>query len=57
MMWFARPKLVVCLWLWLTYSLRVVAGSWGFDDATVTIAGKKSGVSDGLKQKYVFESN
>ena len=30
----------------------VSATSWGFDDATVSVHGKKAGVGAGLKEKY-----
>ena len=39
------------LWLWLILSLTVAAGSWGFDDATISVSGKKSGAGGGLKEK------
>ena len=32
----------------------IAASSWGFDDATVSMHGKKAGVGGGLKEKYGF---
>ena len=32
--------------------LVTAASSWGFDDATVSVQGKKAGVGGGLKEKY-----
>ena len=31
----------------------LAASSWGFDDATVSVQGKGSGIGGGLKEKYV----
>ena len=43
----------VFLWLWLTFWLSVVAAaSWGFDDATIAVQGKKAGTGGGFKEKY-----
>ena len=31
----------------------ITAASWGFEDATISVHGKKAGVGGGLKEKYV----
>ena len=39
--------LVVCAAFWST-----VAASWGFEDGTLSVHGKKAGVGSGAKEKY-----
>lgn len=41
---------VLILLHFLLYSL-VGAAKWGFDDATVSVHGKKAGVGGGVKEK------
>ena len=50
-----RPNgtfLTVFVLLSVLLQLATAASSWGFSDATVSIASKGSGVSGGLKEKY-----
>ena len=35
-------------------SVCAAASAWGFEDATISIQGKKAGVGGGLKEKWVL---
>ena len=49
---FHIPLLVSAL-LATSPSLCVAASAWGFEDATVSVHGKKASAGVGLKEKYI----
>ena len=48
-----QGHLLSCLLVLSAAILCAKASAWGFDDATLSIQNKKSGVGGGLKEKYV----
>jgi oligosaccharyltransferase complex subunit delta (ribophorin II) len=46
-----RLQLLSSLVVLYTATLGSAASSWGFDDATISVQGKGTGVGGGLKEK------
>ena len=48
-----RVPLLRCVLFLCAAGAGLAASSWGFDDATVSVQGKGSGIGGGLKEKWV----